>query len=90
MSGLLITCCSFCYFPLCLKCQNIEGYATRSDDLYPSILQLDDEYLHALPSDLCCIPFLVVDDFLPSRTYISRCSGTIGLTVEHLIDLVLQ
>lgn len=32
------------------------GYATRSDDLYPSILLLNDEYLHALPSDLCCTP----------------------------------
>lgn len=34
----------------------IEGYAARGDDLYPSFLLLNDEYLHALPSDLCCIP----------------------------------
>lgn len=31
------------------------GYATRRDDYNPSFLHLNDEYFHALPSDLRCI-----------------------------------
>ena len=34
-------------------------YTTRRDDYNPSFLHLNDEYFHALPSDLRCISYFL-------------------------------